>query len=209
MKEITFDTVYNALKAKEYEVFETDLKPYNLNIIGIRNNNRTPNSFDDYIVVMWKYKGQWNFNKYVATTDPGLYYLNHPLSLQGTAILKEGQYFHSHCLGFHQGKYKALVQFMPLIVIRDFNKDNYLDFTTGKEETGIFGINIHRANLSGKTVNVNNWSAGCQVFANSCQFKEFISLCEKAEKYWGKTFSYTLINLSDIELEKETTFLFQ
>ena len=198
MKSITFKTIYNALKQKEYEIFESDNLPYNLNIIGIRNNNRVPNSFDDFIVVMWKYKGNWNFKKYEATTDPGLYYLNNPLSQLGTAILKEGQYFHSHCLGLHQGKYKALVQFMPVTVIRDFDKDNYLDFTSGKEETGIFGINIHRANLSGKSINVNQWSAGCQVFADSSQFNEFISLCEKAQKYWGKTFSYTLINTNDL-----------
>jgi hypothetical protein len=199
MKSITFLSVYNALKTKEYEIFETDSKPYNLNIIGIRNNNRVPNSFDDYIVLMWKYKGQWNFKKYEATTDPGLYYLNNPLSPQGTAILKEGQYFHCFCLGLHQGKYKALVQFMPVTVIRDFNKDNYLDFTSGKEETGLFGINIHRANFSGKTINVNQWSAGCQVFADSGQFNEFISLCEKSQKYWGKTFNYTIIDNNDIE----------
>lgn len=198
MKEITNDCVYNALKNKDYEIFETDTKPYNLNIIGIRNNNRVPNSFDDYIVVMWKYKGHWNLHKYEATTDPGLYYLNHPLSPSGTAILKEGQYFHCYCLGLHQGKYKALVQFLPVTVTRDFDKDNYLDFSSGKEETGIFGINIHRANLSGKSINVNQWSAGCQVFADSGQFNEFISFCEKAQIYWGRTFSYTLINFNDL-----------
>jgi hypothetical protein len=187
------------MQTNGYEIFETDTLPYNLNIIGVRNNNRTPNSFDDYIIVIWKYKGHWNFNKYPATTDPGLFYLNHPLNQQGTAILKEGQYLHCYCLGLHQGKYKALVQFMPVTVIRDFNKDNYLDFASGHEETGIFGINIHRTNLVGKTININKWSAGCQVFADSCQFNEFISLCEKAEKYWGKTFSYTLINFEDID----------
>ena len=199
MKEITFNSVYNALQNKGYEIFETDNLPYNLNIIGIRNNNRVPNSFDDFIVVMWKYKGKWSFNKYEATTDPGLYYLNHPLSPEGTAILEEGQYLHCYCLGLHQGKYKALVQFMPVTVIRDFNKDNYLDFLAGREETGLFGINIHRANLTGRTININQWSAGCQVIADSIRFNDFISLCEKAEKYWGKTFTYTLINLNDID----------
>jgi hypothetical protein len=198
MNSITFDTVYNAIQNKGFEIFETDTHPYNLNIIGIRNSNATPNTFDDYIVVIWKYKGLWNFRKYEATTDPGLYYLNHPVSPAGTAILKEGQYFHCFCLGLHQGKYKALIQFMPVTVIRDYNKDNFLDLTSGKEETGMFGINIHRANLSGKSINVNQWSAGCQVFADSGQFNEFISLCESSEKYWGKTFSYTLINSVDL-----------
>jgi hypothetical protein len=199
ISEITFQTVYNALKQKGYTMFESDIKPYNLNIIGIRNNDRQPDAFDDYIVVMWKYKGQWNFYLHQATTDPGLYYLNHPLSPAGTAILKEGQYLQSHQLGLHKGKYKALVQLKPVIVIRDFDKDNYLDFTSGREETGMFGINIHRASLTGKTINVNHWSAGCQVFADSSQFKTFISICEKAEKYWGKSFSYTLINFNDLK----------
>ena len=87
---------------------------------------------------------------------------------------------------------------MPVTIIRDFNKDNYLDFSTGHEDSGIFGINIHRANLSGKTINVNQWSAGCQVLADSAHFAEFILLCEKSEKLWGKTFSYTLINFNNL-----------
>jgi len=62
----------------------------------------------------------------------------------------------------------------------------------------MFGINIHRASLTGKTINVNQWSAGCQDFADSGQFNSFISICEKAEKYWGKRFSYTLLNFSDL-----------
>jgi hypothetical protein len=127
-----------------------------------------------------------------------MYYLNHPLSPAGTAILKEGQYHHCYTLGLHQGKYKALVQFMPVTIIRDFNKDNYLNFSSGHEETAIFGINIHRANLTGKSINVYQWSAGCQVFADSGQFNEFISLCDRAQKYWGKAFSYSLINFKDL-----------
>lgn len=198
MTKITFNSVYSALKRKGYFIFETDINPYNLNIIGIRSNNGQPNSFDDYIVVMWKYKGRWTFNVHEATTDPGLYYLKHPANSSGTAILKEGQYLHCYCLGLHQGQYKALVQFMPVTVIRDFDKDNYLSINSGREETGMFGINIHRANLTGKTINVNQWSAGCQVFADSSVFKTFISQCEKSQKYWGKLFSYTLININDL-----------
>jgi hypothetical protein len=67
-------------------------------------------------------------------------------------------------------------------------------FDSGHEKRGVFGINIHRAKLKGKTININQWSAGCQVFADSGQFNEFISHCGKSQKYWGKTFSYTLIN---------------
>lgn len=68
MKPITFDTVYNAMQNKGYEIFETDTNPYNLNIIGIRNNNRTQ-------FVRRYHRGnveisiKWNFNQYPATTD--------------------------------------------------------------------------------------------------------------------------------------------
>ena len=198
MEKITFETIYKALKFKCYHIFEADEKPYNLNIIGIRNNNRKPNTFDDWIVAMWKYKGQWTFKSYQATTNPGLYYLWHPSSPSGTAILKEDQYLNSFKLGFHKGKYKALVQAKPLTVIRDYNRDSILDYSSGREETGIFGINIHGAKLTGTTINVNQWSAGCQVFAHSEEYKEFISICEKSAGNWGDCFSYTLLNNCDL-----------
>lgn len=194
----TFETIYKALKFKCYHIFEADSKPYNLNITGIRNNNRKPNSFDDWIVVMWKYKGQWTFKSYSATTDPGLYYLWHPSCPSGTAILKEDQYLNSFKIGMHKGKYKALVQAKPLTVIRDYNHDSFLDYTSGREETGMFAINIHCAKQSGTTINVNQWSAGCQVFADSDEYQEFISFCEKSLKSHGNHFSYTLLNLKDL-----------
>jgi hypothetical protein len=198
MQTPSFETIYKALKFKCYHIFEADTKPYNLNIIGVRNLNRKPNSFDDWIVVMWKYKGQWTFKSYQATTDPGLYYLWHPSSPSGTAILKEGQYLNSFKLGLHKSKYKALVQSKPLTVIRDYNRDSFLDYSSGKEETGMFGINIHSAKTSGTTMNVNQWSAGCQVFENSENYNEFISICTKAEKFCENSFSYTLLNHTDL-----------
>lgn len=200
MQSFTFETIYKALRFKCYHIFEADTKPYNLNIIGVRNNNRKPNSFDDWIVVLWKYKGKWSFKSYQATTDPGLYYLWHPSSPSGTAILKEGQYQNSFKLGLHKGKYKALVQAKPLTVIRDFNRDSFLDYSSGIEETGMFGINIHYSKQSGTTINVNQWSAGCQVIADFKEYNEFIQICIKAEKFWGNSFSYTLLNHADIVL---------
>jgi hypothetical protein len=186
--------VIRAMEAKGHKVFRDDTKGFNLNIVGIRNPGGTPNRFDDQIVVFWKFENKWNFKKFKATTDPGLAYLNQPISQFGTAILKEGQYSGAYRIGMHQGKYKALVQAAPLTVIRDFNRDNKLDYSSGKEQTGFFGINIHRANASGESTFVNKWSAGCQVFANSSQFTEFIKLCENSIANWGNSFTYTLLN---------------
>jgi hypothetical protein len=199
MPDITFEKVYNALKNKGHKIFENDSKPYNLNIIGIRNDERAPDSFDDWIVAMWKFNGKWEFHSYEATTDPGLYWLKHPMSPLGTAIVKEGQYPGSHKLG-HHFDYEALQQVGNLTIIRDYNLNGIIDYSSGKEYTGNnYGINIHRARPDGKSIVVDKWSAGCQVIADSRQFDEFLQICKQAvANKWGETFTYTLINMNDL-----------
>lgn len=196
---INQQSVYNALKTKKFKIFENDVQPYNLNIIGIRSQNPVVNTFDDWIVLMWKYHGSWEFLKFKATTDPGLYWLKNPGNKLGTAILKEGQYTKTFEIGLHKGRYKALVQKKEVTVIRDANRNAKLDIVGGKEDKGIFGINIHRAKLNGESVQVDKWSAGCQVIANSFQFDQFMALCEQAAGIWGKEFTYTLINTKDLK----------
>jgi len=68
---------------------------------------------------------------------------------------KEDQYLNCFKLGLHKGKYKALVQAKPLTVIRNYNRDSVLNYNSGKEEPGMFGINIHCVKLSGTAINVN------------------------------------------------------
>lgn len=179
-----------------YKIFRSDSKNYNLNIVGIRNDMSEPNKFDDELWVFWKYEAIWKLKKYKITTDPGLTYLLDPLTKDGTAILKEGQYLSTYRLGKHQGKYEALVQSKPVTVIRDFNRDNKLDFASGKEQTGMFGINIHKSSSTGESILVNKWSAGCQVFARINEYNEFIDLCKKSIGEWSNEFTYTLINKS-------------
>jgi hypothetical protein len=180
------------LKLKGYVVKE---RPYELNIVGVRNDSTVPNKFDDFIYVFWKDdKGNWQGKYYTATTDAGTYWLLNPMSNLGAALLKEGQYKNSHKIGLHKGQYKALVQQNPVTVIRDYDRNAILDFNNGREETGIFGINIHRAGASGNTVDVGKWSAGCQVFQNADNFANFLELAEKSNKLYGNNFTYTLID---------------
>lgn len=183
---------------KGYPVLRDDRKDFNLNIVGIRNPKSVPDLFDDRIIVFWRYDNKWNFKSFLATTDPGLPNLYQPVNPSGTAILKEGYYQGSHRIGLHKGKYKALVQAAPVTVIRDFNRDSKLDFDSGREEIGLYGINIHRASEFGESKTVNKWSAGCQVFANPTQFNEFMGLCENSSLNWGNSFSYTLLNGKDL-----------
>lgn len=194
---INYESVYNTLRQKRYKIFEKDRVDYNLNIIGIRNLPYTDNAFDDTLILMWKFLGEWKFRQYNITTDPGKRYLNSPMNNHGTAILMEGQYSRSHMLGTHKG-YKALQQCGPLVVWRDRNKDDIMDFANPEEGNG-FGLNIHRASARRKSIRVDSWSAGCQVFADPEQFKEFMGLVHHASENFGKYFTYTLINSTDLD----------
>lgn len=170
-------------------------KPYQLNIVGMRSENTNANRFDDEIHVFYvTHNGQWNYHTYVATTDPGTFWLNNPSYIQGTAILAQGQYKNAYAIGLHRGKYKALKQIKPVTVIRDYDRDALLDFNNGRIETGIFGINIHRAESNGTTKYIDKYSAGCQVFQNAEEFNQFMELCEKHKSLYGNSFTYTLID---------------
>ena len=65
---------------------------------------------------------------------------------------------------------------------------------------GIYGINIHRATSreGGKSVQIDKWSAGCQVIAANADFKLFMELVNKAAKLYGNSFTYTLVESNDI-----------
>jgi hypothetical protein len=180
------------MRLKGYKVYD---KPYQLNIVGIRNTSTTPNKFDDTMYVFWKDdKNLWQGKFYTVTTDPGTYWLKNPMSKLGAAILKEGQYVDAYKIGLHKGEYKALVEQKPVTVIRDYDRNAVLDFNNGKEEKGNFGINIHRAGAKGSSINVDKWSAGCQVFENADDFANFLTLAEKHSGLYGNNFTYTLVD---------------
>ena len=180
----------STLQSKGYIIND---KPYQLNIVGVRNDTTVPNKFDDLIYTFWKTdKGGWEGKYFTATTDPGTYYLKNPLSKLGTAILKEGQYVDTYGIGKHKGQYDALVQLKPVDVIRDYDRNAVLDFNNGREERGLFGINIHKAGKDSQ--DVDTWSAGCQVFQKSDDFNTFMELARKHRQTYGNKFTYTLID---------------
>ena len=197
MKTPSVFDILRVMEKKRYRVFESDNNLYNLNLIGIRADNPVPNSFDDRFFVLWKLHGRWHQRDYAITTDPGTYWLKNPMNVSGTAILKEGQYPGLWALGKHAG-YDALIQVSPCTVIRDANRNNRLDYD-GHEETGLFGINLHRANPAGKSTQVDKWSAGCQVFADGRDFQMFMQIAKEAARIWGDGFSYTLLNERDFK----------
>jgi hypothetical protein len=187
------------LRHKKYALYT---RPYELNIVGMRGNSTEPNKFDDEIHVFYKTSPlKWNYHVFKATTDPGTFWLKNPMQKQGTAILAQGQYINTYQLGMHQGKYKALVQHKPVTVIRDYDRNAKLDFLNGTTTTGLYGINIHRANKTGTTRTVDKYSAGCQVFESAEAFQDFLKLCEHHRQLYGNQFTYTLIDFRAVKRE--------
>jgi len=193
---VDLKSIIKVMTLKGYAIFENDTKPLNINYVGVRDTSGV-NSFNDLLIMFWKYKGNWSIFYRSATTDPGTYWLENPMNPHGTAILKEDQYRGAWKLGLHQGKYEALVQRKEVTVIRDGNKDGILDLDAGYEDTGFFGINHHRANAKNESVQVDKWSAGCQVTADPHLYDVFIQICKQSAELWGEGITYTLLNIND------------
>lgn len=198
------NTVLQRIRAiLRHEGYTLYSRPYELNIVGIRGRSTVANRFDDEIHVFYKTGPlQWHYHVFKATTDPGTYWLRQPMQPQGTAILAQGQYVGAYHIAKHRGQYNALVQVKPVSIIRDYNRDAILDFNNGTKVTGLFGINIHRANKTGITLQVDNNSAGCQVFENAKDFDLFMQLCQKHSQLYGNRFTYTLIDFRAMSRQK-------
>lgn len=192
-----------SVKKKGYTFFTNG--NYNLNIIGIRKDNKkvVTNRYDDVMVVIYKTSKGWNTMYYTITTEPGAYYMSKKLGhVKGTAILVPGQYRACWEIGKHNGKYEALVQRKPVKVYRDGNMDDVYDMYPETINEGMFGINIHRSNEGFTRDTIDMYSAGCQVFNNPKEFSSFMTLCKKQAALYGNTFTYTLIDEKDLIYEK-------
>jgi hypothetical protein len=198
----TREQIERAVKSKGYTWFKDDNnKTYDVNIVGVRNNNpsvakKVTNVFDDCITISYKDEtGNWQFYCWNATSDPGKKGVQQFHNKKGVARLVPDQYRGVWKIDKHQGKYDALCQRLGEVTVwRDGNKD--LIFEEKVTDTGIFGINIHKAGQDSQWV--ENWSEGCQVFKRVKDFDVFMSICKKASKIHGNKFSYTLLESTDI-----------
>ena len=165
---------------------------YDLNIIGIRKRSGKPDAFDDLICCAYRNTKEWRVHCWEATTDPGLYWLEHPANIKGTAILCPGHYSGIWEIDLHRQKYEALCQRAgPVKVWRDVDRDSELD-TNGETDEGFFGINLHKAGRS--STRGDRWSAGCQVVRNQSDFSTMMKLANLQISTTGcTTFSYTLL----------------
>lgn len=196
-KLITPENIKKIFKEKGYKFFENDSKNYNLNIFGIRSSDMTPNSFNDFVCLMWKYKGNWTTKIYEATTDPGLYYLENPMNVNGTAIMVPDQYLGAYEIGLHGEKYEALRQKKVMRYFRDNDRDKEFDLNESLIYEEVAYTNVHHASYTRTSIQVDKWSAGCIVIADIKKFKEFMKICKKSKDIFGNSFTFTLINERD------------
>ena len=78
-------------------------------------------------------------------------------------------------------------------------KNKILDHDPESIDEGWFGINIHRSKSSGEAGYVGSYSAGCQVFKNSTDFKLFMDVIKRSAELYGNSFSYTLVEEKDFK----------
>lgn len=195
-QEFTVQEILSAFSNKKYT-----LHPL-INIFGIRNETIAPNAFDDTVGILYATEDGWELVQYDATTDPGLYWLVNPLNEGGTAILLPGQYKGVYKIGLHKG-YKAFEQVGNMSYVRDNDRDKVLDFELMLDIKNIFTANIksniHRANDKWKSVQVDKWSAACQVLADPNEFKSLLDIAEDyIKKGNNNLFDYTLFTLKDV-----------
>ena len=202
--ELIANQVKKIMKKKGYSFFDKGI--FNVNIVGIRSKQTISNNFDDTMLLIYKNKkNKWEVMSSVITTDPGEKYLVNPINEKGAAILVPGQYRGVYRIDIHarnnkRFSHEALCQRgAKLKVWRDGNKDKVLDHDPESIDEGWFGVNIHRSKSSGEADYVGAYSAGCQVFKNSTDFKLFLDVVKRGAEKYGNSFSYTLLEEKDFE----------
>lgn len=154
---------------------------YNLNIIAWRNPNGRLDAFDDALEIIYDNPEGETIRRLFRdyTTDPGSYYLEHPMHAQGTATMALGFHRAAYTFGRHKGRYEALVPTRPLPVIRD-----------GGLLSTSSTVNMHHADGAKR---IGRYSAGCQVHRTEAALEEVLWLCHKqVEAGFGSKFSYNL-----------------
>ena len=197
----TAQQILDSIKQAGYVAFEAET-PYDLNLFGIRTEDATVNTFNDWVGCVYRdARMLWHCDYWPATTDPGLYWLENPSNVDGTAVLVPGQYRGVYKRDLHSGKYLALCQRNgPVDVWRDDDRDGVIDPDKSQVYSGFFGINLHHASYDGTSTQVNKWSAGCQVIANISNFNKMMDLSARQIEYhptWT-AFTYTLLTEDQI-----------
>jgi lysozyme family protein/peptidoglycan hydrolase-like protein with peptidoglycan-binding domain len=205
------DLAHLVIAALERKGFEVDRGPGELNIVYVEgmNPDGTPNNDDankwNDLRLLIEFEGGHPkiIGKWAATTEPGRYWTENPLSALGAARIAFGQYT-SWQVGIHHADkpsgHEALVQTGGLVTVcRDLNKDGLR--TGDRCQTGQFGINQH---WGYDLAEVDKASAGCLVGQSKDGHREFMALVKSDPRYQAShehVFATSILPESDVLAE--------
>jgi hypothetical protein len=167
-------TPYN-VNREQYPLIVTGIRGYYKNTMGAPGVNDRGIYDDALFIDTPSVTAAYNGN-----TDPSRYKKGRGTGEnKGMAVLKPGAWF-AHRFDLHNGKYLALCQRAAVVtVIRDGDPPY--------EDTGWFGINIHRGSYNATS------SLGCQTI-HPDQWDSFIGLAmDQSKRYYGQNWKQKIV----------------
>ena len=183
---VVSDLAHLVVAAMERKGYQVDRGPGEVNIVYVEGMNPDgtanadeANKWNDLrLLIRFEGGAPRIIGEWAATTEPGRYWTENPISPLGAARIEFGQY-KSWQVGMHRNNHEALVQTGgEVTVCRDLNKDGQR--TGDKRQTGEFGINQH---WGYDLPEVEKASAGCLVGQSKDGHRQFMALVKSDPRY--------------------------
>ena len=170
------------------------IKTTAFNAFGIRNEeNQDKDVWNDFIGY---FTDSGALKIFKGTTDPGIYWTEHPLNVNGCSHMCLGYQENIWIVGKHRGLYTALCNRWPAYRIKYWQDiDKKLVYANEAIQKGWAGMNLHHANDKMVSLSIGEWSAGCQVVLRIENFNDLITAATNSKQYY---FSYFLFDKSQI-----------
>jgi hypothetical protein len=203
-KDLLAKKLVSYMESKGYAISRGN-KQYNIVYIEGACADGTPNAdeadiYNDRRIVFEFIDGEPKITgNWLATTEPGTYFTEHPLNSAGAARIAFGQYKNTWQVGIHVGPsgraaHEGLIESANITIHRDKNKDGFRP--RDLIQTGRIGLNQHRG--SGHTSKrIGHESAGCLVGWSPDEHTEFMNMLKSDTRYQGNRnyrFTTTIIN---------------
>ncbi|BDA76324.1 hypothetical protein CAL7716_104900 (plasmid) [Calothrix sp. PCC 7716] len=145
---------------------------------GARNDN-APNQFNDSRFLVEINPTPRLIGAWEASVEPGNHYTKQPMNKGGAAHIRVPGYYQAWRIGMHKGREQALVQVVPVDIVRDRNRNGKVD-NGDYSERALIGANQHSAY---DQQFVDGASAGCPVGRTSKGHMEFMGLLQQDADY--------------------------
>jgi hypothetical protein len=202
------------MELQKYEIYKEEGE---INIVYIEGacadgnpNKDEPNIYNDRRIIFKFVNGEPKIvGNWLATTEPGDYYIKHLYSPEkkGAALIAFTQHKNAWEIGMHRGTdkipaYESLVEVGNIKIIRDLNRDGWRNINKGdSEQIDNFDISQHKG--SNKNNKVNKDSAGCLVGKTPNGHEEFMSVIKQDPRFVkDKNFKFTTTVIDGDEFAK-------